>query len=147
MIMRRALAALLVASMAGLCQAEEWTSEGSGYNLAVPPVAAPNLGPPPADGPRHPCCRKLWEWVTYHGLRTHPVCSCQGARCVLQPHLYEYFLYEHPGCDHCGGSVVPVGFSAGLGNATPIREWDSQPAMEELPSPRPQLPAAGGPMR
>jgi hypothetical protein len=138
---RRVLAALvLAASAASLCQAEEWTSEAQGPQTAapVPEIAPPSLGAPACAGPRHPCIRKLWQWATYHGLRTHPICNCQGPRCVLQPYLYEYFLNEHPGCGHCGGPIVPAGLVEASANAGAIQEWDSQPNAEQLPSPRPQ---------
>jgi hypothetical protein len=105
---------------------------------AVPLLPAPEPGPPPHQS----CCQRLWQWLTYHPLPS--ACACGGCckDCTLscRPPLYQYFLWEHPGCgDHgCGhppAAPAPVEATMPSPDEAPTpREWRSDAG--DLPAPQ-----------
>jgi hypothetical protein len=138
-------AAAGVLSLLSVSQAGEWTSAPAPPDgIAVPAVAVPTV-----HAPRGTKCRRLWQWLTYHGTRT-PCCHhcrdaeggcagcCRGCAPFCTPHLYEYFLWEHPGC--CHGDIEPAAAfvpAPGMQGSPPAsaQQWGSDNA--ELPAPRP----------
>jgi hypothetical protein len=84
---------------------------------------APVVLPAPFSGHALAHCRqRLWDWLTYHPLRSGS-CGWPGIRCVKRPHLYEYLL-PCPG-PHAGTLVLHGS----------VQEWQSEG--ETLPPPRP----------
>jgi len=117
---------------------EEWLSTPDGCGCQ--PVCAV---PPPRVHPWRHRCHRLWSWLTYHSTRTpciwHGCTECRrGFAPVCQPHLYEYFLYQHPGCGYCGVQPVAAWTGQAAASAQPTQERrKTQERPEELPRPRP----------
>jgi hypothetical protein len=127
-----ALALVLMLFVRPYCRATEWTSSSG-----IPTYAVADVPPPRPHEIGHRG-QRLWDWLTFHSSRT--TCCWQGCRdcqrtCApfCQPHLYEYFLNEHPGC--CQGGFQPRSVIAvDAGRPGRNQEWRSDPA--DLPVPR-----------
>jgi hypothetical protein len=116
--MRRTILAAAVLGILGyMATAAQGQGQGPFHDETGCKVGAENGGCADGCGHHH----SLWDWLTYHPLPTSSGCcqgGCHTCRPVCTPHLYEWFLWESPGCGHggCGHGGCgcgPVGHPAG----------------------------------